>query len=92
MKMLPDVIEVRPLEGLKLWLRFEDGAEGVVDLADFELPGILQALKDPEFFAKAYVDPELGTVAWPGGIDLDPLVLYTRATGRSPIPGTELAS
>jgi len=89
--MIPDVIEVRPLEGLKLWLRFEDGAEGVVDLAEFDLPGILQTLKDPEVFAKAYVDPELGTVAWPGGIDLDPLVLYARITGKSPIPGAELA-
>jgi len=82
--MIPDVVAVRPLGGTKLWLRFEDGAEGVVDLAEFELAGALQALKDLEFLAKVHVDPELGTVAWPGGIDLDPLVLYTRATGRPP--------
>jgi len=89
--MIPDVVEVRPLEGMKLWLRFEDGAEGVVDLAEFELPGILETLKDPDLFARAYVDPELGTVAWPGGVDLDPLVLYARITGRSPAPGLEIA-
>ncbi len=89
--MIPDVIEVRPLEGTKLWLRFEDGAEGVVDLAELQLPGILETLKDPDLFARAYVDPELGTVAWPGGADLDPLVLYARITGRSPVPGLEIA-
>ena len=88
--MTPDVVEVRPLEGVRLWLRFEDGAEGVVDLTEFELPGILEALKDLDLFARAYVDPELGTVAWPGGVDLDPLVLYARITGRSPVPGVEI--
>ena len=79
--MLFDVVEVKPLEGLKLWLRFEDGTEGTVDLSDLELKGILAKLKDSDFFARAYVDPELGTVAWPGGLDLDPAVLYAKLTG-----------
>lgn len=84
--MLFDVVEVKPLEGLKLWLRFEDGTEGVVDLSDLELKGALAKLKDPDFFARAYVDPELGTVAWPGGLDLDPAVLYAKLTG-TPVLG-----
>ena len=83
--MLFDVVEVKPLEGLKLWLRFEGGTEGVVDLSDLELKGVLAKLKDPDFFARAYVDPELGTVAWPGGLDLDPAVLYAKLTG-APVP------
>jgi len=33
-------------------------------------------LADPEFFAQVRVDDELGTVAWPNGADLDPLVLH----------------
>ena len=31
--MLKDIVEVRPLENYQLYLRFEDGAEGVVDLS-----------------------------------------------------------
>jgi len=31
--MLKDIVEVRPLDGYRLFLRFEDGAEGGVDLA-----------------------------------------------------------
>ena len=31
--MLKDIVEVRPLEGSQLYLRFEDGAEGVVDVS-----------------------------------------------------------
>ncbi len=77
-----EVVEARPLEGLKLWLRFSDGKEGVVDLSALELPGLLSRLRDPGFFAQVRVDPELGAPVWPGGLDLDPLVLYARALAR----------
>ena len=29
-------------------------------------------LRDPAYFAKVRVDPEVGTVAWPNGIDWIP--------------------
>jgi hypothetical protein len=31
--MLLDIVEARPLEGYHVYLRFEDGAEGVVDVS-----------------------------------------------------------
>jgi len=31
--MIPKVAEVRPLDGYKLWLRFQDGLSGTVDLS-----------------------------------------------------------
>jgi hypothetical protein len=79
--MVVEVVEARPLEGLRLWLRFSDGKEGVVALEALELPGLLSRLRDPDFFAQVRVDPELGAPVWPGGLDLDPLVLYARALG-----------
>ncbi|GAA6746890.1 DUF2442 domain-containing protein [Thermus brockianus] len=85
--MVVEVVEARPLEGLKLWLRFSDGKEGVVDLEGLELPGLLSRLRDPGFFAQVRVDPELGAPVWPGGLDLDPLVLYAQALGVDlPLP------
>jgi hypothetical protein len=33
------------------------------------------SLKDPERFAEAFIRPDLGTVCWPNGADLDPVVL-----------------
>jgi hypothetical protein len=42
-----------------------------------ELHGpVFEPLADPDFFAQVRVDNELGTVVWPNGADLDPLVLH----------------
>ena len=84
--MLKDVVDVKPLAGYRLHVRFEDGAEGEVDVAGLvEFSGVFAALRDRAVFDRARVDPELGTVVWPGGGDLDPDVLYARATG-APLP------
>ncbi|MBI4688680.1 MAG: DUF2442 domain-containing protein, partial [Nitrospirae bacterium] len=34
------IIAVRPLENYRLWLRFSDGVEGIVDLSDFVGKGV----------------------------------------------------
>ena len=76
------ITSVLPLEGYRLKLQFSDGAEGIADLSDIRRNGVFEAWNDPDFFRSAYIDPESHTVAWPTEIDLDPYVLYSRATGR----------
>ena len=39
-------------------------------------------LRDANEFAAVRVNPELGTVYWPSGADLDPDVLYALVTGE----------
>ncbi len=80
--MLKDIVEARPLGQHRLFLRFEDGIEGQVDIAGMvEFTGILAPLADPTYFAEVNTDPETGTVTWPNGADLDPDVLYAAVTG-----------
>ena len=81
--MLKDIVAAEALGDYRLHLRFEDGVEGVGDLAhDLSFRGVFEPLRDPANFTQVRVDLELGTVAWPNGADLDPDVLYRRITGH----------
>ena len=75
--MLQDIIFVKPLKNYKLYLRFEDNLEGIIDLQQqIKFTGVFEPLKNPDYFAQVKVNPELGTIQWPNGADLDPDVLY----------------
>jgi hypothetical protein len=88
--MLIDVIEVRPLENHQLYLRFEDGASGKVNVAELiEFSGVFEPLQDKAFFDQVRVNPDLGTICWPNEADLDPDVLYAIVTGE-PLPDFSL--
>ena len=75
------VIEARYLHDYKVWLEFNDGRKGVVDLAD-ELHGEeLEPLRDRERFATFYLDYGLASIAWLEGQDFAPEFLYEKLTG-----------
>jgi hypothetical protein len=70
--MVPHVLEARLIGGYRLWLRFDDGAEGEVDLSG-ELRGpVFEPLRNPEFFGQFNIHPELKTLVWPNGADFAP--------------------
>jgi hypothetical protein len=70
------VTSAQVLGHYRLRVGFSDGSSRDVDLAG-ELHGaVFEPLADPDFFAQVRVDDELGTVVWPNGADLDPLVLH----------------
>lgn len=79
-----DIVEVRHLGGHRLYLRFEDGAAGEVDLAPvLQFTGVFAPLSDPAYFGKVRVDPDAGSIVWPNGADLCPDVLRHRVTGEA---------
>ena len=85
--MLKDVVEVRPLEPYRLYLRFEDGTEGEADVSQLvSFEGVFAELTETQRFQEVVVDKELGCVRWPGGADLDPDVLYSVVAG-TPLRG-----
>jgi hypothetical protein len=69
------VTAVEPLTEFKLRLTFDDGSERVVDFADDLWGPMGEPLRDPAYFRQVRVDPELRTIVWPNGFDLDPDVL-----------------
>ena len=84
--MLKDIVEARVLEGYNVYLKYEDGVEGEIDLADIiKFESVFEPLKEPERFRELYLDKEFGTICWPCGADLDPDVLYAMLT-KTAIP------
>ena len=76
--MIPRVLEARHAGDYKIWLRFADGLEGEIDVAEVLWGPVFEPLKAVSEFAKLYADPECRTVVWPNGADLAPESLHDR--------------
>ena len=82
----PHVVELEVQEPYKLWMRFDDGTTGTVDLSDSAaLGGIFAAWSDPDFWRSAHIVADSGAVAWGDGtkVDVCPQSLYLDVTGQS---------
>ena len=72
------VVEARYLGDYKVWLEFNDGRKGVVDLVD-ELHGEERLpLRNREIFSNFYLDYGLASIAWLDGADFPPEFLYEK--------------
>ena len=80
--MIPRVTEARYVENYTIWLKFNDGSEGEVDLKDELWGPMFESLRDLSRFRNFSVHPELHTVVWDNGADFSPEFLHTnlRAT------------
>ena len=70
--MILHTTEVMPLPNCRLFLRFNNGQSGEVNLADEPDGEVFGALRDPALFATASLQPVMRTVAWANGADLAP--------------------
>lgn len=82
----PRVVELEVQEQYKLWLRFDDGITGIVDLSDSAaLGGVFAAWSDHDFWRSAHIVTDSGAVAWGDGTEIDacPQSLYLDVTGQT---------
>ena len=71
------VADVETLPGFRLRVRFNDGTEDIVELADFinsAGAGVFAALRDEKVFQEARV--VLGAATWAGDLDLAPDAMH----------------
>jgi len=73
-----DVIEVRYVRDHILWLRFQDGTAGEIDLRPSLKGRVFEPLHNIDYFKLVRVDPEIGTIVWPNGADIAPETLFDR--------------
>ena len=80
----PKLIEVRPEADHRLWLRYDDGVEGIVDLSgEIRAGGVFAALEERAVFAAVELG-KFGQVKWAIEIDMCPNALYLRLTRKAP--------
>ena len=74
--MILHVVDVNYMRDYVIWVKFNDGIDGEVDLSN-ELEGeVFGPLRDKMLFQTVKVDPLLRTVVWDNGADLAPEFLY----------------
>lgn len=69
------VCGVRPMDGHKLWVRFNTGEAKVFDFTPLLSQAAFAPLADPDLFRGVYID--YGVTVWNDGeIDISPKFLY----------------
>lgn len=76
--MIPKICDFKYVADYRIWLAFEDGSQGEIDLADELWGEIFEPLKDLEMFKDARLDQELNTIVWENGADFAPEYLYEK--------------
>ena len=80
--ILPRPIAVEPREGFRIWLSYDDGSSGEVDLSHLRGKGVFTAWEDRAYFEDVYISG-YGAVEWRNEIDLCPDALYMQLTGKT---------
>ena len=71
------LIEAKHVKDYVIWLRFQDGTEGEVDLKDELYGEVFEPLKNMDYFKSFVVHPEYHTIVSPNGADFAPQFLYS---------------
>jgi len=73
------VIDAKYLDDYKVWVKFNDQSEKVVNFKEkifSDTRSIFKQLTDINFFKKVKFNAESDTIAWPNGLDIAPESLY----------------
>lgn len=78
-----NLVEIIPKDNYRLFLRYDDGTQGELDLSAYVGRGVFKAWLNPSAFKQVKLT-EYGNPEWPGEIDLCPDALYMQLTGKKP--------
>jgi hypothetical protein len=78
-----DVIEARAVRDHVVWLRFQDGSEGEVDLSSALYGPVFEPLRDVAYFQTFKIDANFKTLTWPNGADFAPEFLHEQVRSAS---------
>ncbi len=76
-------VSVQALPDYRIHLKYDDGMEGDIDLAEFVGKGPFVDWNDPAFFKRVEIGPHR-EIRWSDEIELCPDALYMQITGMTP--------
>ena len=76
-------VEVKALPNFRIWLRYDDGAKGEIDLSDLAGRGVFKSWDNRSFFDSVRLGAH-GAIEWGAALDVCPDAMYLRLTGKSP--------
>ena len=80
---MPKLLKVEPREGYHIYVEYDDGASGEVDLSHNAGKGVFKVWDKPGVFEQVHVT-EYDAVGWGNGLDICPDSVYFRLTGKKP--------
>lgn len=75
------LVEVKAKPNYRLWLRYEDGANGELDLSNLVGQGVFSYWNDPKNFEEVYIG-DCGQISWSDELDICPDSAYMDITGK----------
>lgn len=75
------IIEVKALDSYTVWIKFQDGTQGTVNLAHLAGKGVFSLWNEYEEFKKVTIGSS-GELLWGESVDVCPDTLYMKITGK----------
>jgi Protein of unknown function (DUF2442) len=79
--MIRKLTEIRVLDGYRVWVRFDDGAQGEVDFSQKPRTGVYTPWQDYNYFRTARIG-EFGDLVWDDQVDFSADSLWRAILGQ----------
>lgn len=79
---MPRPMSVKPLSKYRIWLEFDDGVSGEIDLSDVAGSGVFKIWDQPGYFEKVHIAPHRA-IAWDDDVELCSDSLHWELTSKA---------
>ena len=80
--LIPHITQAEARPGYKLFIEFEDGVKGIVDLSKWKGKGVFDFWNEEENF-KSFIITKDKKLQWNEHIDMDPDTFYLQLIGKN---------
>ena len=76
-------IKVKALKKYKIWVKYEDNTEGIIDLSDVAGYGVFKFWDEGNNFKNIFINNETEGIAWNEDLEICPETIYSQIKNTS---------